>query len=598
MFHHRALGLLSAACFLSTLHAAHAQQAPAPLQSVTVVSQRHPSNWFKAESQHVVVYSDTSKDEAMRLLNNLERLDYLLRVYTKGYDKTGDAGPRLTLYYAARIEDFNGLGLSQPAGAVGLYTGCAAGAQGFAVQLHPLEDLDSVQLAKGPQDDSLSHVFEAYARHFLYRHTDIRAPIWFIDGFAQYFSSVRFTDAQMVVGRTPSALGGYLHFIDDGHRYSLDYRDVLEQNDSEGNNYAREAGVKLEFESRSWLLMHYILSSEDNRRRLGAYLKAFYDGTPSVQAFENSFGIRLADLSTTLWRYRLQSIKVLTVDQPALPRASVNFTGLPQAAGNVVLLDAALKACPARAAQDKLLAAVRAEAAAAPRDATTQLALARAEIDAGRASAALPYLDQALAKDEANPELQLLAGLAYLRMAEGDDDGARATHLAGARRHLARARELDPLAPSVALAVLRADLASGGEPSQAALDGVLAAWRRGRDVGALGKSAVLAYAWLGDGISSSNLLKSMASNRRDPEGAAWAAAMARRLDAGLTRADLRASLARDPWTGPAAREWTIAGEDVLQDVVTNAGLEDARHAVTQTQAPGSGQPDTPIPANR
>jgi hypothetical protein len=599
--------MLSAACLLSTLSLAQAQaqQAPAagPIQSVKVVSQRNPSTWFKAESQHFVVYSDTDHDEATRLLNNLERLDYLLRVYTKGYDKTGNDERKLTLYYAARVEDLGGLGLGQPPSAVGLYNSCAAGVTGFAVQLHAIDDLTGPQLAMAPLNDSLSHIFEAYARHFLYRHTDIRAPIWFIDGFAHYFSSIRFTDTQLVVGRTPTALGGYLRFIDNGRRYSLDYSDILNQNDSKGNNYAKEAGVKLEFEAKSWRLVHYILSTEDNRQRLGAYLKAFYDGTPSVQAFENSFGIKLGDLSTTMWRYGLQSSRVLTVDQPALPRAVVNFTGLPKAASDFVLEDAALKACPGKEAGAKMLAAVRADVASWPNDATGKLALSRAEIEVGQGARALPYLNQALTKDDANAELHLLAGLAHLRLAEQDAAG-RTAHLADAQRQLVRARELDPVSPGVVLATLRADLIATGTPSQAALDGVLAAWRRGRDVGALGKSAALAYAWLGDGISAANILKSMASNRRDPEAAAWAEGWARRLDTGLTRADLLQGLQGDPWTAGAFREWTIAQEDVLQTVVTNAGFEDARHALSQTMDGNvsrnslSSPPDTPIPANR
>ena len=604
MFRTSAAVLLGAACLLSS--PAFAEE---PIQSVKVVSQRNPSDWFKAESQHFVVYSDTDKAEAMRLLNNLERLDYLLRVYTKGYDKTGNAEQKITLYYAARVEDFNGMGLSQPANAVGLYNSCAAGVQGFAVQLHAIEDLDGAKLAKAPLNDSLSHIFEAYARHFLYRHTDIRAPIWFIDGFAQYFSSIRFTDTQMVVGRTPPAMGGYLRFIDDGRRYSLDYRDVLDQNDSRGINYAKEAGVKLEFEAKSWLLVHYALSTEDNRRRLGAYLKAFYDGVPSVQAFEQSFGIPLSDLSTKLWRYRLQSTEVRTIDQPALPRASVEMTGLPKAASDFVLANAVLKACPDQDRSAKLLASVRLDAARTPNDATAQLTLARAEVEAGQGAAALPWLDKAIKKDEANAELHLLAGLAHLRAAEQMDatsgGAARAARLADARRELARAQALDPVAPNVALALLRADIVDTGEPGQAAIEGVLAAWRRGRDVGALGKSAALAYAWQGDGISSSVLLKSMASNRRDKDTAAWAEALQRKLDAGLTRDDLRAGFKNDPWTRTAFREWAIAHENVLDDVLANASLEDARHAVTQTVTPGSqsaapvgAQPDTQIPPSR
>lgn len=72
-----------------------------------------------------------------------------------------------------------------PADAVGLYSSCASGVQGFGVHLERIPSLGDEQLEKAPLNETLSHVFEAYARHFLYRHTDIRTPEWFIEGFAQ-----------------------------------------------------------------------------------------------------------------------------------------------------------------------------------------------------------------------------------------------------------------------------------------------------------------------------------------------------------------------------------------------------------------------------
>ena len=114
-----------------------------------------------------------------------------------------------------------------------------------------------------------------------------------------------------------------------------------------------------------------------------------------------------------------------------------------------------------------------------------------------------------------------------------------------------------------------------GEPSQDAIDSVLRAWRGGRDVGALGRTAALVYAWRGDGISAANLLRSMASNRRDPYTAAWAAGWQRRLDAGLTRDEIRAGLMAFPWYGPGFHEWTIDATDKINKMQLRAGMTQA-----------------------
>jgi hypothetical protein len=64
----------------------------------------------------------------------------------------------------------------------------------------------------------------------------------------------------------------------------------------------------------------------------------------------------------------------------------------------------------------------------------------------------------------------------------------------------------------------------------------------------------------------------MASNRRDPYTAAWAADWQRRLDAGLTRDDIRAGLMAYPWSGPGFREWTIDATENIKSIEINTGM--------------------------
>jgi hypothetical protein len=67
------------------LLAAMVSSAAGAQQSVTVAGQKNASPWLKAESQHFIVFSNTSNDDVRQLLDNLEKLDHVLRLYTNGY---------------------------------------------------------------------------------------------------------------------------------------------------------------------------------------------------------------------------------------------------------------------------------------------------------------------------------------------------------------------------------------------------------------------------------------------------------------------------------------------------------------------------------
>jgi hypothetical protein len=136
------------------------------------------SPWFRAESQRFVVYSDAPAEDVELLLDNLEKLDHLLRLYTLPAHSAPAHEPKLTLYYPRDAADLAEIDAARPALAVGLYSSCASGVQGAGVHLEPIPRLRDDQLERTPQDKTLSYVFEAYTRHFLYRHTDIRTPCY------------------------------------------------------------------------------------------------------------------------------------------------------------------------------------------------------------------------------------------------------------------------------------------------------------------------------------------------------------------------------------------------------------------------------------
>ncbi|WP_457393263.1 hypothetical protein [Roseateles sp. P5_E1] len=586
--------LAAALCLLSACSAGAQQSGPTNLEPRVVVAGKRGdlSAWFRAESQRFVVYSDASQEDVTQLLDNLEKLDHLLRIYTQPLRQAEQPEPKLTLYYHSRASALGEIDASVPADAVGLYSSCTSGVQGFGVHLERVPSLRDEQLDKSPLNDTLSYVFEAYARHFLYRHTDIRTPTSFIDGFAQYFSAVRFSEKQMVVGRTPKAIARYLKFIDDGRRYSLEYDDVLQHRLANAHNYAGDAGVRLEFEAKSWLLTHYMLSSEDRRKRLNRYLGLVDRGASPTTAFERAYNVKASEISAVMWRYGLRGMEALRVAQPSLPAARLRFHALPRAAGEFVLADAALKACPNRPTGEALLKKVAGLAVQFPNDDLARLTLSRAQIDWGNPQEALPALNAVLQGDDANFEARYLLGMANLRLAERNEGDARRAYLQAAQGHLQRARGLNPQSPEAALAVFKTEVAATDAPDSAALQGVISAWQTAREVDALARSAALAYAYAGNADEAHQTLVSLVQNMRDEPTAQWARQWQGRLNAGVTRGDILAEMRRDSVPDAPFKEWTVDKESVMQKVELSYALEMAQPFIkaTQEQQGKAGQP--------
>jgi tetratricopeptide (TPR) repeat protein len=584
----RALAI--AICLIAGISAG--AQEVTTLDTVVVRDQKAPTIWMRAESQHFVVYSETDSDEVSLLLNNLERLDYMLRIYLRDYLRPSDVAQKLTFYYHRRQGGFDDITISQPPEAVGLYSSCPTAVQGFGVQIEPIPELKSEQLAFRPLSESQSYIFEAYARHFIYRYTDIRSPSSFIEGMAQYFSGLRFSDTQFVLGRTPATLGSYLNFLDDGHRFNLEYRDVLEHPDWQatgyvGTGYAGIEGVTLEYRAKSWVLMHYMLSSEGLRKQMAQYLNLVHADTPAVAAFEQAFGMKVDDLDTAMWRYRRRDAHVLRVDFPTPTDIPISFRTLSHAEGDVVPASAQLKSCPDRKTGEALLSKLSRQSDTDTNNEFVLLTLSRAQIDWGNPNDAVSPLTALLRAQPEHAEALQLLGLAHLRLADKQRGPAKAAQLDAARRYLTQARTLNPGSSEAAYALFKVELGTSTKPSQLALSSAIAAWKNAPEVPKLARTAALAYAYAGQADETETVLTSLSQNSEDAKSAAWARQWHKRLAGGVNRAELVAELRLDAAT-PSFKEWTVAANDTLRIIECNAGLDQARRAMEAI--PGVAQP--------
>ncbi len=576
--------LAAALCLLSADLAAGVQKPDSVgVEHVEVTGTKaEVSDWFRAESQHFIVYSNTGEEEITPLLDNLERLDYLLRIYTQPTGRGEPNEPKLTLYIHDRLPGLIEMEADAPTDAVGFYNSCTSGVQGGGILLGRIPSLSDGQLDKHPLNESLSYLFEAYARHFVYRHTNIRTPASFIDGFAQYFSSVRFSDQQMVLGRVPKSIGHYLKFLEGGRRYSLYFEEVLQHDLGDSpHGYGGAVGQHLEYEAKSWLLMHYMLSSDGNRKRMNRYLALVDAGISPTVAFEHAFDVKAGDLGNVMWRYELHGAAALRVTPASLPSARIRFRTLPKATGEFVMADAALKSCPGARAGESLLEKVKGLTAQYPDDPLGRLALSRAQIDWGDPGQALSRLDADLRDDDANVQAWYLAGMANLRLAARSQGDSRHAYLQAAQQHLQRAHALKPQSPEISYALFEAEVAATDTPDDAALQDFISAWQGAREVDAFSRSAALAYAYTGKADQAYQLLGSLALNANDEPMAQWAQLWRSRLETGVTRADILAEMRRDPVSDVPFKEWTLDKESAMTGITLAAGTEDAQAVFDQ-----------------
>jgi hypothetical protein len=531
---------------------------------IVIKGVRDPSAWFRIESQHLIVYSDSDPEQVTELVNNLERLDYVLRLYLKPFLIRQTEPPKLTLYFQDRVNWAPELG-ELPVEAVGMVDSCVSGTQAFTFSMGRMWKSSNASLLQDGMDFTLQNIFVLYSYNFLYRHTDIRAPEWFVQGFAFYFGGLRFTDNQMAVGRAAGTVADPMKMLDysEGHLFFLSYDQVLRKNVSKDffeHMHKAEVGraaylAQWEFAARSFNLAHYVLSSEENRNKMAQYLEQVNAGSDGGEAFKEVFGLSGIRLDTTMAYYRRALMKVIKVDFPELPAARIDFTRLSRIEGDFVLDNAALKACPSPDNGRKLLQRVQAAEAGARAVDFAQVTLSRAQIDWGDPRDAVPYLVKAVQRDPYNEELRYLLGMAHLKLANSAV-GDKRELLAKARTSLTEAALLAPGRPDVSYALFRIGIMDPETPLEKTMPLAINAWRQGHDVAPFARQAALAYAWLGDAAGAYQAFNTLAKNHRDPYSAAWAVKWLAQLKTGVSRDRLLAAMGDEPFV-PAGFRQTV-----------------------------------------
>lgn len=481
--------------------------AQTPAVDDIVVSPQARGEWLRAESEHVIVYSDEDPVVLRKVVGDLEALDQTLRGL---YGRQGGAPPRKYPIYLVRpvspgaTENLTYRRFLPGAAVTALSMNVAEPDDIFAVVVRDnFQFFGAIDRTAG--DDS---VLGAYALHFFNENFPFRYPRWLIKGAAIYYSAVDIQADKVVIGDMPalfdrtrvwSSLGGVA--------------DVIAE-----TGYGETVTNRRRFDERAAVLVRYLWSDPERKAKLDAYLKRLEDGERDLNlAWAETFGVPQDKMAAVLkdeLEYFLRSKPMLSMVRRTGAPPAITIRRVPAGANDLILELQQLKAGPATVDREDLLRHFRKAAKRRPGDRYSRQALARAEITLGDRDEGERLLTELLAEDGGNLEALRLMGTSKLYRAAADQKG-RAALQAAARGYLEQADKAEP--NDYQTLFLLAQTMAGGDapPSPARLALLRRAVTLAPEVAKIRIVAAVAFLRAGEDETVFQLLKPLAG---DPNG--------------------------------------------------------------------------------
>ncbi|WP_295705652.1 DUF1570 domain-containing protein [uncultured Brevundimonas sp.] len=403
------------------------------------------AEWLRAETEHFIIYGDSSERRMRDYARKVERFDSLLRAYY----------PIRTEHHLPKLEIFLAQGRADMLRA---YPGIEASVGGYyspnSGRIHAVVNRES-----GMGDAVLFH---EYGHHFMFQMASAAYPAWFVEGFAEYYAHSEVEGDTVRIGLFSP---GRMNSLTRGNAMAP-LRDVIGWRILKSGRYPGH-----DYYAQSWALTHYMLSDPERAKSLGRYLAAVSRGADPVAAVEPELGRTPERLADELRRYLLRGITVLT-PQVDLPDADVKITRLDAADSQLVWLDLRLDRyrlndgadndeeeqagedesaddiAEARAKsqeQRRLLIAQALETASRfPDSEKAALVAARAHILAGSPDKALERLTPWIEGDDAASSALRVGAYAAMAQARNSNED-QPDMMRRARSYLSRGLEKDPL---------------------------------------------------------------------------------------------------------------------------------------------------------
>lgn len=371
-----------------------------------LVAQPASAEWHKAESDRFVIYSDSDASNIREFAERLERYHVAMTRISTLNPPTPSPSNRVTVYAVGSERNLKKLYGDKSSNVGGFYIPRAGGSVAF---------VPNVRVRGRETDFSMIILLHEYAHHFAIASSSYALPRWASEGSAEFFAAVKFaSDGGLDIGLPANHRSGDLNYAPQ-----LSLRQILDYDRIAGGGGLRRDG----FYGQAWLLFHYLMFNEQRLPQYSAYMRAFMQGTPSLQAAEEAFG-DLDQLESELKAYKRQKrIPAFRLTPEQLPIGEIAVTRLSD--GMDEMMDVVLKSRRGVSREEalELLPEARAITAKFPDDPGVLTALAEAEYDAGNDNEAIAAADRAITLDASQKNAYVQKGYALFRIAgeaEGD----------------------------------------------------------------------------------------------------------------------------------------------------------------------------------
>ena len=359
--------------------------------------------WNKATSDHFIVYGEIDAAQLRTFVERVEKFDATMRGVTGLKD---DGSPNKLMIFVVRnittLQQLIGPGSKN---VYGFYAPQITGSIAVVPKLSGTGEYDL---------DSETVLYHEYAHHFMLQYFAVSYPAWYIEGFAEYYSTTEFKkDGTIAVGMPAKHRFASLVLSKPfplNRMFAPDERKMSAEDQSSFYSYA-------------WLLTHYLRFDPARKGQLTTYLKAFAAGTAPLEAATSSFG-DIKKLEQDLQKYmRGRRMSYASMSGSNLPVPTIITQPLTEADGAIMPLYMRM-ARGTRSADDvaSFVADARIMATRYPSEPRALECLAEGELDAEQYAAASKANDALLAlrADDA-PALLRRARIATARMTDTND---------------------------------------------------------------------------------------------------------------------------------------------------------------------------------
>jgi len=408
---------------------------------------------FMATTPHFAAQGKVREAALTSFTQHLEQFDGLMRTLTQPASDPLDVRP--VALFLLNTQDELAKTTNLPHATLGFYTAREHGPLIVAtIQAHADPNGITPQMV----------LFHEYAHHFMLRYFPNAYPSWFVEGFAELYSTAEFLPSGEVTIGKPEP--GRLPELESKGLFPLERLFTQVGPDLPADEISHFYGT-------AWLLTHYLRVSGARPGELDKYLRAVAAGTSSLEAARASFSGGIEGLTKDLDAYRQRAFPYVAVK--GLPATNIAVSSSPLSPSREALLSEEIQwqLVPNSASAQAFSARVHKGATAFRDDAYAIAMLAEADWRDGKLDLAMREARQASQLDPKLVRAWLCqAGVAMDAADNTSDAAAKKALWASAKSAIVDANQADQNAPEPLAANFRLYKRMKITPPDIAFDGL------------------------------------------------------------------------------------------------------------------------------